>query len=469
MYHLPFDVEETSLDDAVSALHEALGLGIKPLLETVQDMLAVCGDPDLCYDCVQVAGTNGKTSTARFAAAILAGEGKRVALYTSPHLVRYNERLEICGEPVAPADFAHGIAAAIEAGHRVNEARVARGEEPYDVTEFDLVTVASLVVCAEKGVDVVVLEVGMGGRWDATSASRSIRSVAVTGIGLDHTRILGDTLEAIAGEKAAIIKSGRTCALGVGTATPASVEDVFLARCRETGVSPVLVRADDPAECAGEMHAGEVREHADLAHASFAVTRHPERIGGSLVLDVTTPAATYVGVSALKPAFQAANIALAVTLCEQYLGRALDAARLFDSVVCCPTPGRFDVVRPDPVGLVDACHNPQSVETFLTAVSAVEPDVSRRPTLVAAVLADKDYHGICALLARAFPRVVVTQTQSGRALPAAELAEAFREAGANVVGTYPTVGEALGSVASEPFVACGSITLAGEVAGAFHG
>lgn len=464
MFHLPFDVEETTLDDAVAALHEAVGLGISPMLETVVDMLAAAGDPDLCLECVQVAGTNGKTSTARFAAAILAGEGLSVGLYTSPHLVRYNERLEICGRPVDAADFAHGIAAAIRAGQLVNEARVARGETPYDITEFDLLTVASLIVCAEKGVDVVVLEVGMGGRWDATSAARSIRSVAITGIGLDHTRILGDTLEQIAGEKAAVIKEGRTCCLGAGCMAPASVEDVFLGRCREVGVSPVLMCAED-----GRVHAGEAREGAGLVRASFDVTRCPERIGGSLVLDVRTPRGTYAGVSALKPVFQAANIALAITLCEQYLGRALDEGRLFDSVVCCATPGRFDVVRPDPVGLVDACHNPQSVETFLGAVRAIEPVVERRPTLVVAVLADKDYHGICALLAREFPHVVVTQTQSARALAAGELAEAMREAGANVAGVFDTVREALASVADEAFVACGSITLAGEVVGIMRG
>lgn len=254
MYRVPFEVADLTYDEALEQLHSALRFGICPMLETVEDMLAELGDPDLRYDCVQIAGTNGKTSTSRFTAAILAGEGLSVALYTSPELVSYTERMEVGGHPVSEAAFAHGIAAAAEAGRRVNASRAAAGERPYDVTEFDTLTVAAAVVFAEAGVDVAVLECGMGGRWDATSAMKSIRSVAVTGIGLDHTRILGDTLEAIAGEKAAIIKPGRACVLGVGCATPTSVEDVFLEQCHAAGVTPTLVRALDRVDVAGEMH-----------------------------------------------------------------------------------------------------------------------------------------------------------------------------------------------------------------------
>ncbi|MBP3884968.1 MAG: bifunctional folylpolyglutamate synthase/dihydrofolate synthase [Olsenella sp.] len=469
MYTVPFAVPEMSFEESLDALHRALGLGIQPLLECVEDMLEECGNPDLCYECLQISGTNGKTSTARYAAAILAGEGKRVALYTSPHLVDYNERLEVGGAPVSKDLFAHGIAAAVVCGERVNEKRSAAGLEPYDITEFDLLTIAAFILCAELGVEVVVLECGMGGRWDSTSAAKSIRSVAVTGVGFDHMRILGDTLEAISAEKAAIIKAGRTCVLGVGTATPASVEDVFLDQCRKAGVSPVLLRPERPSDAEGEMHPGEIRPHEGLAHASYVIGRFPGRIGGSLVLTVRTPKATYEGVSALKPSFQAANIACAIVLCEQYLGYALDAERLFDSVVRCPTPGRFDVVRPDPVALVDACHNPQSVGAFLTAVRGVHPDVETRPVLLAAALADKDTQGIADLLAKEFPRIVVTKTESYRALDEHELAEKFRAAGGNVISTYPTVGEALAALSDEPFVACGSITLAGAVSRALRG
>lgn len=465
MYRVPFEVADLTYDEALEQLHSALRFGICPMLETVEDMLAELGDPDLRYDCVQIAGTNGKTSTSRFTAAILAGEGLSVALYTSPELVSYTERMEVGGAPVSEAAFAHGIAAAAEAGRRVNASRAAAGERPYDVTEFDTLTVAAAVVFAEAGVDVAVLECGMGGRWDATSAMKSIRSVAVTGIGLDHTRILGDTLEAIAGEKAAIIKPGRACVLGVGCATPTSVEDVFLEQCHAAGVTPTLVRALDRVDVAGEMHPGIAREHAGLPQASFGVTKRPHRLGAPLELSVNTPRSLYAELACLKPDYQAANVACAVALAEAHLGRALAQDALFESLVTCPTPGRFQLLRPEPPVLIDACHNPQSVEAFLSAVAAVEPDVARRPHLLCAVLADKDVAGIVRLLAPAFPSVCVTQTASPRALAVHELAGLFREAGATVTAEYPDVACATSALCGESYVACGSITLAGEVAG----
>lgn len=467
MYELPFEVEKITYEESLARLHSALRFGICPLLETVEDMLAELGDPDLCFECVQVAGTNGKTSTSRYTAAILAGEGLRTALYTSPELVSYTERMEIDGAPVSEGEFALGISAALTAGERVNARRRAAGERPYDITEFDTLTVAAMVAFARAGVDVAVLECGMGGRWDATSAAKSIRSVAVTGIGLDHIRVLGDTLEAIAGEKAAIIKPGRTCVLGVGTATPDSVEDVFLVQCRDADVAPVLLRPEVLADAAGEMQPGAPREHADLPRASYRVTKHPLRIGAPLELDVVTPRATYLELAALKPSYQAANIACAVALAENHFDRALDADKLFESVVSCPTPGRFQLLRPEPPVLIDACHNPQSVEAFLTAVRAVAPSASERPTLLAAVLADKDAQGIVGLLAPEFPRVVCTQTSSSRALAADDLAQIFRSAGAKDVSSQPTVEAALSSLCGESFIACGSITLAGEVAAKF--
>ena len=148
MYRVPFEVADLTYDEALEQLHSALRFGICPMLETVENMLAELGDPDLRYDCVQIAGTNGKTSTSRFTAAILAGEGLSVALYTSPELVSYTERMEVGGHPVSEAAFAHGIAAAAEAGRRVNASRAAAGERPYDVTEFDTLTVAAAVVFA---------------------------------------------------------------------------------------------------------------------------------------------------------------------------------------------------------------------------------------------------------------------------------------------------------------------------------
>ncbi|MBE6469851.1 MAG: bifunctional folylpolyglutamate synthase/dihydrofolate synthase [Coriobacteriaceae bacterium] len=449
-YRVPFAVPELGFIEAVDRAADTGTIpgDAGPLLETVIAMLDELDRPDAHIDCIQVAGTNGKTSTARFTAAILAGEGLRTALYTSPQLVRYPERMEVEGSPVADAAFAHGVSAAFEAGSRVNARRVADGEPAYTITPFDLLTVAALVVFAEARVDVAVLEVGLGGRWDATSATDPV-AVAVTGIGLDHMRILGSTLAEIAGEKAAIIKPGRAVVLGEGTHEP-SVQAVMDARCREAGVSPVVV--------------------------SHEIVRLPQRLGGELRLRVPGAHAVYE-VGAAKPAYQAQNIACAVLLAEAYRARALDDVRLAASVGSCPTPGRFDVLRREPLLLVDACHNPQSCENFVASLEEIAPSRDERPWALIAALSDKDVVGILRVLAPAFPAFAVTATASERALPVDELARLLREELAREgradapVRVYPTVAGALGAFAQEgaPLVAAGTITLAGEVAGIVRG
>lgn len=467
-YSIPFEFEELSYERAVALAHDTgfKGNATDPLLETVVDMLAELERPDEHFDVVQIAGTNGKTSTSRYTAAILRGEGLKTALYTSPELVEMRERMEIDGAPVAPERFARGVAAAYEAGKRVNAQREAAGEKPYFVTPFDLLTCAALVMFAEAGVDVAVLEVGLGGRWDATSATTP-KATCVTGIGLDHMHILGDTLEEIAGEKAAVIKPSQQVVLGVGTAAPAGVEDVFLKRAVEMGVVPILVRPKNLADAPGEIEAGEVREHDDLPHATYTITRHPERIGGALVLDVTTPRTTYTDVYAAKPAYQAANIACAITLAEAYLGRELSKYYLSEVIGECVTPGRFNVVHGGPLHLIDAAHNPQSIRAFLSSLSEIEPDVSKRPILLCAVLGDKDVDGIVELLAKQFPKVAVTKTSSPRALMPEVLASKFEAAGVADISIYASVNDACAALANTAYTAVGSITLAGEVA-AWH-
>ena len=418
-YVVPFSFELLSFDEAVGLAADTgrISGDAGPLLETVVDMLDELGRPDEYFDCIQVAGTNGKTSTTRFSAAILRGEGLKTALYTSPQLVRYPERMEVDGRVVSDEAFA-------------------AGERAYAITPFDLLTAAALVVFAEAAVDVAVLEVGMGGRWDATSATDPV-AVAITGIGLDHTRILGDTLEAIAGEKAAVIKPGRLVVLGEGTHEP-SVQRVMDARCRECGIVPLVV--------------------------NHATTKVPAHVGDTVEFSCTTPRAIYTS-SMVKPAYQPQNAACAIMLCEGYLGRELDHDALDASLMGCPTPGRFDVLGTDPLKLIDACHNPQSCENFVSALDEIDPCVENRPTLLCAALADKDVAGIVDVLIPAFPRVVVTQTDSDRALPAEELA-ALVDAD-KLAGVYPSVSEALAAfdAVGEPFVAAGTITLAGEVAG----
>lgn len=453
MYTPPFDTEPLSYEQSLQILHETLKFGISPMLETVEDMLEELGNPDLCFRAIQIAGTNGKTSTSRFCAALLRAEGLRCALYTSPELVSYTERMEVEGAPITEEEFARGIAYAEAAGRRVNERRVAAGLRPYDITEFDLITVGACVVFAEAEVDVAVLECGMGGRWDATSACKSIETVAVTGVGLDHMHVLGDTVEAIAHEKAAIIKEGRATVLGTGIAEPASVREIFFERCSSENVVPTLLAVSNNAPI-----------NSDAKRAQFTVLHEPSYLGDELSISLETPFATYAKLSTRKPIYQAQNMACALALTEAFLGRALDEPAAAEAFLSCPTPGRFDVLRAEPLLLIDACHNPQSVENFLDAVRGIAPAVEERPTLLCAALADKDCMGMVELLAPEFREVYVTQTSSSRALKADELGKLFERAENPPVAVFTDVETALTSLSNKDLIACGSITLAGEVA-----
>ena len=226
------DMNTSNYQRALALLREALAFGIEPSLKGVTATLEQLGNPQGSFASLQVAGTNGKSSTARFAAAILRAQGFRVGLYTSPELVFYNERMEVDGAVVAAELFAQAVFAAQTAA----DAAIAAGSLKL-ITEFELLTAGALWLFAQQGVDIAVLEVGLGGRWDATSVVTP-QVAAITGVDFDHTAILGNTLEEIAAEKAAIIKSGSIPVLGPGTA---AAHDVFCARCTEVGAEPVLV------------------------------------------------------------------------------------------------------------------------------------------------------------------------------------------------------------------------------------
>lgn len=465
MYHVPFSYPEYAYDQALIKLKESLKFGISPMLESVEDMLKVALNPDLHFKSIQIAGTNGKTSSSRFTAALLRAQGYRVGLYTSPELMQYPERIEIDGKVISRELFAQGLSAAFEAGNLVNSNRQAAGLDPYDITEFDLLTVAALIIFAQEGVEAAVLECGMGGRWDATSAAGNITTVGITGIGLDHMRILGDTPAAIAHEKAAIIKQGRTCVLGEGTLFDPSVRNVFFEQAKKAQTSPICVcEAARASELLHELDCAGIQN----VHTTYTINRTPARVGGSLVETVVTPCATYPELGVLKPLYQAPNLAFALTLAEAFCGHAIDYETAYEALVHCPTPGRFDVVQADPLILVDACHNPQSVEAFLASFEDMFPNPDARPALLFAALADKDVDTMCTLVSQVFPKVYLTQTQSSRALAVAELAQKMRAAGVCVSATYPNVTQALDALKGAPLVSFGSITLAGEVARYFR-
>lgn len=441
-----------SYDDALAALQRALSFGMNPSLDGITALCEALGRPQDRFAVVQVTGTNGKTSTTRLTAALLRGEGMRVGLFTSPHLERYNERIELDGEPVTDADFTLALEAVLAAAHTV------RPNEPVGTpagfTEFELITAAALWLFRERGVEIAVLEVGLGGRWDATSVAAA--SVAViTGVGLDHTAILGDTLEAIAAEKAAIIRPASAPVLGPGT----------------DGLDSLFLRAAD----AAGTHARAVREDLDFSPVTEALTvryrvlERPSSPDGFTLVSVDGVHAHYPSLALSGPAYQAANIATAVAAAEAALGRELDVERMRASLRELALPGRFELVSATPPVVVDGSHNPQAAGALAVAIRDAFPDPHTRPLVLLGILADKDARGIVEALAPVASAIAVTQSDSPRAMSAEALAALVLEVtGVTAQAVFTSVAEALAAlvpVATGGLVVTGSITTAGEARG----
>lgn len=401
--------QHMTYDDAVAALEGALKFGMNPSLEPIRAMCTAMGEPQKRYRCVQVAGTNGKSSTTRMIAALLHAQGLRVGLYVSPHLVKYPERIEIDGRVVNDESFARGIEAALDAAARAH----------VEATEFELLTAAALWLFAQEGADWAVLECGLGGRWDATSVVNPQVAV-ITGVALEHTAILGDTVEKIAAEKAAIIKPGCKAVF----AHDLAARDVFERQAQQVCVP---------------------YENANL--------------------EAITP---FEGELASLPAYQRSNLATALAAVTAALGHAPSPESVRMALSGLIIPGRFEILRHDPLVIVDAAHNPQSAHMLAEELQCLFErvrgfDSPPRPALLLGVLDDKDARGIIRELCPLFSRIVVTASSSPRSIPAVELAALVEEECGMRPEIATSISEARELLRHEPVIATGSITVAGEV------
>jgi dihydrofolate synthase / folylpolyglutamate synthase len=428
---------QLSYAEAVSVLASALKFGINPSLGGIRSLTGHLGRPQDALRFVQVTGTNGKTSVARMTAALIHAHGRESAAYTSPHLEFYTERIEVDGEPVSEDDFARGLSAAVGA------AEEAGGE----YTEFELLTAGALWLLSDLGLDWAVLEVGMGGRWDATSVVSPAVAV-VTGVGLDHVERLGGTVRDIAADKAHVIKEGCIAVLGPGTT---DVTDILEERAAEVGAEVVHVSEGSGAE-------------ADVV---YRVLEHPSAPGGITRLAVDGRFGGYDGLEVRAPSYQAPNVAVAVAATEAAVGGALDASSTRAALSAMRFPGRFEVLRQSPPIVLDGAHNPQAAGVLASAIAEAWPAASRRPLALLGVLADKDADGVIAALAPVVAGFVITQPDSPRALPAEMLAEHIRLAGQNPVAVEPDIANALAHVLAAPdgAVITGSLYGVGQVKG----
>jgi dihydrofolate synthase/folylpolyglutamate synthase len=356
---------------------------IEPSLERVRDLVDLLGNPQNSYPVVHISGTNGKTSTARMVDELLRELGLRTGRFTSPHLESITERICLDGEPVDADHFAAAyaeIAPYLDLVDRRHEIRL---------SFFEVLVAMAYSAFADAPVDAAVVEVGLGGSWDATNVVDG-RVAVVTPVAVDHREYLGDTVEEIAGEKAGIIKRG---AVAVLAHQPEAAAEVLLRRAAELGATIA-------------------REGLE-----FGVRTREVAVGGQL-LGLEGLAGSYDEVFLpLHGAHQAQNAACAVAAVEAFLGGgrdALDADAVRAAFARVGSPGRLEVFRRGSTVLVDAAHNPAGAHALAMAVT--EEFTFGSLVGVVAALRDKDVLGILEELEPVIDLVVATENSSPRAM-----------------------------------------------------
>lgn len=418
--------------EALDYLASVERLGIKLALQNISQVLAALGDPQTRFPGVLISGSNGKGSVAAMLAAILTRAGYRAGLYTSPHLVRYEERIAVDGRPVTAEVFAGAVGRVRETVDRL----LAEGTLTAHPTHFEILTAAAFAHFAAAGVRAAVLEVGMGGRLDATVLAVPRLSV-VTNISLEHTSFLGTTVPAIAREKAGILPEGGL--LLSGESDPGALE-VFRARAREVGGR--LVELDRYAT----WGAGE----GGRWWVETPRRRHP-----SLELGLQGP-------------YQRRNAVLAVAASDllEEIGFGVPAEAIRGGLRRPGWPGRFQIVEGSPRMIFDAAHNPAGCAALREALEASGLPADR-VTLLFGVLRDKDHAIMLRALAPAARRVVVTRGASPRFRDPHTLLPEAQGLGMEVLATDSAEeGLRVARDATPPdgaLCVCGSLYLVGDI------
>ncbi|KUG53735.1 dihydrofolate synthase [Serinicoccus chungangensis] len=419
----------------------------EPSLHRVARVMELMGDPQRTFRMVHLTGTNGKTSTARMVERLLREMGLRTGRFTSPHLHDMRERISTDGEPVSVEAFLAAYDDVLPFVEMV-DLESAADEDParrVRMTYFEVLVCVAYAAFADTPVDVAVVEVGLGGVWDATSVADGDVAV-LTPVALDHTRLLGNTLEEIATEKAGIIKPGAIAVVGV---QEPEVMDVLTERTEEVGAD---LRAEG---------------------VNFGVLAREIAVGGQQV-SVRGLAGDYDGL--FLPLFgghQAHNAALAIAAVEAFVGggeQPLSDEVLRAGLADVSSPGRLEIVRRSPTVLVDAAHNPAGVQALVEALR--ESFTFTRLVGLLAVLEDKDAEPMIQALEPVLDHVVVSRTTSPRAIRPHRLgelvAEFFGEDRVTVVDALPDALDVAAGLADDGGVggavlATGSVTTAAEV------
>lgn len=394
-----------NIQDAMAYIHKTSWLGSRPGLSRIRELCALLGNPQERLRVLHVAGTNGKGSTSAMLDSILRAAGYRVALFTSPYLYRFAERMRVDGVPISDGVLCRLI-------ERVRPLADGMQDPP---TEFELITAAAFLWFAEEGVDFAVIEVGMGGRLDATNILDAPLLSLITGISLDHTVVLGDTVEQIAKEKAGILRP--RVPLVCGEVLP-SVRQVLTEEAERVGTVAEFVDAaairDVRPSPHGTLFSYRARQDVFLP---FAALYQPKN--AALVLDAC---------DALR--------ALGVPLSEDAVRQGLAATRW---------QGRFEYFSHEPDVIFDGSHNPEGIAAARESIRAL---YGGKILLLTGVMRDKDYSSMIGTLAPLTERVFAVTPDNPRALSAEELAAAW-QASLTPATAYPEVTGAMRDALAE--------------------
>ncbi|MER7396090.1 folylpolyglutamate synthase/dihydrofolate synthase family protein [Streptomyces sp. NPDC000151] len=416
---VPARPEDPEVDRALRAVEAELATRwgetkLDPSVQRIAALMDILGEPQRSYRSIHITGTNGKTSTARMIEALLAAFDLRTGRYTSPHVQSITERISLDGAPISAEKF-------IETYEDIKPyVEMVDAREDYRLSFFEVMTGMAYAAFADAPVDIAVVEVGMGGKWDATNVIDGDVAV-VTPISLDHTDRLGDTPEAIAGEKSGIIKKDAT-----------------------------VVLAQQPVEAASVMLKRAVDVDATVAREGmeFGVLAREVAVGGQL-LTLRGLGGEYTDVFLpLYGAHQAHNAAVALAAVEAFFGVGTEHARTLDidtirtAFASVSSPGRMEVVRRSPTVVLDAAHNPAGARA--TAEAVTEAFGFSRLVGVVGASADKDVRGLLEAFEPIFAEVVVTRNSTPRSMDPDELAALAVEVfGAERVQVEPRLDDAL--------------------------
>jgi dihydrofolate synthase/folylpolyglutamate synthase len=408
---------------------------VAPSLGRIRALTELLGDPQRAYPVIHLTGTNGKGSTAAMIESLLRADGLRAGRFTSPHVMSVTERITIDGQPISDERF-DDLWREIEPYVALVDQQEIDGVH---MTFFEIITAMAYAAFADAPVDVAVVEVGMGGAWDATNVADADVAV-VTPIDLDHTHLLGRTISEITREKAGIIKPGAHAILA-GQSVEAA--EILLARCAEVGALPQ-------------------REGVD-----FGVIDRKLAVSGQLIRLSAADGPVDDIFLPLYGAHQAANAGQALAAVEAFLGlKALNPDVVREGFAQVHFPGRLELVRRTPAVVLDAAHNPHGARA---AAAAITEAFAFAPLIgVVAVMGDKDARGILEVFEEIMNQVVITQVAStSRGMPADVLGELAREIfGASRVTVVPRLDDAIDqavALAEEDVVGSAGVLITGSV------